>query len=356
MKVARSVLRGESGGNAADLLDFERENMILKGNEKQRQSTMANQADVQFYANDLLDIYLSPSLHTHAKLLIIILAAIFLTSCMQNKRRDDVIKIVSKWTGKEIKLPNQIPCYIFGKEALPELCEANSQKDFKILLYVDSIGCSSCRLQLSDWKKLIEEINNLFIDQVGFMLYFQPKNIIEMRKLFISEEFTYPVYIDKNDEINRLNQFPLSMSYQCFLLDSNNKVLIIGNPILNFKIRELYISKIANGVGDKTTNLTSINVDKIEFNFGTIRKNNTYKAIFTITNKGENILVIKNVTTSCGCTNISWDKQPIKPEKSTTILIDMTPNEIGNFRKIVMVYTNSCVSPTKLTLVGTTIE
>jgi len=180
------------------------------------------------------------------KLLIItILIVICLLSCTKNKRRDDAIKIVREWTGREIRFPENVPCYVLGKDTLYELCEDCFHKEYKILLYVDSTGCNDCRLQLSEWKQLKEEIDSLFPGKVGFLLYFQPKNLRYMGYLYMRDQFDYPIFVDTNDEINRLNQFSQVMEYQCFLLNSDNKVLVIGNPALNMHVWELYKSQIA---------------------------------------------------------------------------------------------------------------
>jgi hypothetical protein len=94
---------------------------------------------------------------------------------------------------------------------------------------------------------LIEETDSLFQGKVGFLLYFQPKNVREMSYLFLQEQFDCPVFMDINNSSNRLNHFPEAKEYQCFLLDNKNKVLMIGNPVLNMKIQELYKSQIADG-------------------------------------------------------------------------------------------------------------
>jgi hypothetical protein len=59
-----------------------------------------------------------------------------------------------KWTGRESRFPEGLPCHVAGKEALPEYCDEWFQKEFKIAVYVDSAGCSDCRLRLSEWKQM----------------------------------------------------------------------------------------------------------------------------------------------------------------------------------------------------------
>jgi len=48
------------------------------------------------------------------------------------------------------------------------------------------------------------------------------------------------------------------------------------------------------------------------------------------------------------------DKQPIEPMQTTTINVEMKPEETGRFNKTVEVYCNANESPIKLILTGVT--
>ena len=280
--------------------------------------------------------------------------AFFIYSCKDHKKREEVAKIVNEWIGKEIRFPENAPCYVSGKDTLQELCNEHFQKEYKILLYVDSTGCSSCRLKLFEWKQLMEEADSLFQGKVGFLLFFQPKSVKDMSYLFIRDRFDYPVFIDINRTINSLNHFPEAMQYQCFLLDKDNKVILVGNPVLNPKIWKLYKERIAGGTQTEPKTPTVIQVDKTVHDFGTIRQGSTNPTTFTITNTGDHPLVINRVSASCGCTNVKWEKQPVEQGKTAKISVEMTPEETGHFSKTVEVYCNTKESPVKLTLIGIT--
>ena len=144
-------------------------------------------------------------------------------SCKDSGRKNDISKLLTEWIDKEILFPENVPCYVSGKDTILDLCNACFQRKFKILLYVDSTGCSDCRLKLSEWKRLIEEADSLFQGEMGFLLYFQPKNVKEMRYLFLRDQFDYPVFMDVKGTVNNLNHFPQEKQYQCFLLDKDNK-------------------------------------------------------------------------------------------------------------------------------------
>jgi len=78
-----------------------------------------------------------------------------LSSCKENKRITASKAIVMEWIGKTVTFPSDVQCCIAGNDTLPSVCDGLFEKDFKILLYVDSAGCSSCRLKLLEWKERI---------------------------------------------------------------------------------------------------------------------------------------------------------------------------------------------------------
>ena len=91
---------------------------------------------------------------------------------------------------------------------------------YRIVTYVDSIGCTSCKLQLPKWKQLIAETDSLFgRDKLSYVFFFHPKDTRELAYLTRRDGFTYPVCFDREDAFNRLNRFPSEMALQTFLLD-----------------------------------------------------------------------------------------------------------------------------------------
>jgi len=280
------------------------------------------------------------------------------SSCKTNERREQSAMIVDEWTGKEIKFPENIPCYVSGLETFPEKCDEYFHKEFKILFYVDSTGCSSCRLKLFEWKQLVEEVDSLYPGKVGFLLYFQPKEIKDIDFLFLRDRFDYPVFMDTGNEINCLNRFPRQQLFQSFLLDGDNKVLCIGNPTLNPKIWDLYKFHIeGKDIIDPDPKIfTTTMAEKTLHDYGSFRKGSANYADFEIMNTGNYPLVISRISVACGCTRVTWDKQPIAAGLSTTIRVEMTPDKTGPFNKTVVVYCNTEGAPTKLTVTGITIE
>jgi hypothetical protein len=238
--------------------------------------------------------------------------------------------------------PENLKCSVLGKDTIFNTCSDLFQRDYKILFYVDSTGCSGCRLNLSGLKQLIETVDTLFNGQVGVILFFQPKNRKEMSILFREADFAYPVFIDMKNTVDKLNHFPNHALYQCFLLDRDNKVLIIGNPLLKHGIWEMYRREISGNItSQQPNNLTSVEADKTKHDFGNIKMGENSEVSFQLKNTGVHLLTIHNVSTSCGCTTVEWNKQPVKPEETVQIKVTIKPDEEGYFNKTINVHCNT---------------
>jgi hypothetical protein len=196
--------------------------------------------------------------------IVILMVLLTVFACKEDRKRTEIAQILNEWTGKTVQFPSDFQCSVLGKDTSETLCSGVLDAEYKILLYVDSAGCSSCRLELFQWQQLIEESDSLFDGNVGFALFFQPKNKKEVEYLFRRDNFDYPVFIDTNNVINRLNHFPEKPEYQCFLLDKDNKVLMIGNPATNPKIWELYKQTVFGKAQTDTIPITTVSVENAE--------------------------------------------------------------------------------------------
>ena len=282
--------------------------------------------------------------------------AVCFSSC-EDQRRKSAVKIVNEWMGKEIQFPKEYLCNVLGKDTTNTLCSDLLDNEYKVLLYVDSTGCVDCKLKLFLWKQLIEEADNLFKDKLGFLLFFHPKDKKELQFLLKRDRMGYPVFMDLENKINLLNHFPKEQSYQCFLLDKDNKVVMIGNPTLNPQIWELYKEHITGEkVNKENTNTTAIEVDQTKYDFGNILIGESSYATFHLKNTGNRPLFVLNVATSCGCTSVDWDKKPIGPGKTSEIKVEMKPDEVGHFNKTITIRCNIEESIVKLMVHGTAIK
>jgi hypothetical protein len=277
-------------------------------------------------------------------------SCILLFSCKENEK-EEIRKIVSEWQDKEIIFPEDVVFTRYGHDTLQyEMPES----DYKILLYVDSTGCTSCKLQLHKWREFITEVDSLTSGSVPVLFFFHPKDKRELTYLLKRDEITVPVCLDENDRLNFLNRFPSREDFQCFLLNKDNKVVYIGNPIYNLRIKEMYLSRIAPEVHSQTTpsRNTIVQAVRTEFNLGTLKQNNPVTVIALIRNIGEVPFVAYDTRASCGCTSVNYSKEPVAPGSSMEIKITYNAEDLGYFNKTVSIYGNIDNSPLVLKLKG----
>jgi hypothetical protein len=83
----------------------------------------------------------------------------------------------------------------------------------------------------------------------------------------------------------------------------------------------------------------SSNTDRVKL--GRIEWKRPVKVTYTITNSGNQPLVMSNVTTSCACTIADWSKDPIVPGGKGFVTATFDGNTLGRFDKEVCIYSNA---------------
>ena len=282
------------------------------------------------------------------KLLLFLGTILSLLSCMDSREKE-VMTLLNEWVGKEILYPkNLLICNDSSGNSL--------ESKYKVFIYTDSLGCVSCKLNLAKWRTFISMVDSVAPGNVRALFVFQPKRINELRMLLKNENFSYSLYIDKDDQFNKLNHFPSKMEFQTFLLDKDNKVLAIGNPVLNPAVKELYL-KIIQGKPlqddskDKQV-VTTVSLKSTVLSMGDFSWQEERQGTFRLKNTGEKPLVIQDVVTSCGCLTVDYSQEPVMPGKEAVIGVTYKADSPGYFNKVVTVYCNIEDAPIKLWVKG----
>ena len=278
-----------------------------------------------------------------------ILGVMFLlVSC--NTRERNQVQLVRAWQGKEIVYPDDFVYTVYGEDTI----KTSEKSQFQIHSYVDSIGCMSCKLKLGLWKSFIEELNAYY--NVSILFVFQTEMSEETKYILKRYNFNYPIVFNKEDSFIALNNLPADDDFRTFLLDKDNKVLAIGNPIHNPKVKELYL-KIIQGeeVEQKDESKvirTKVDIDKTSVSLGSFDWKKEQKATFVLKNTGGKPLVAEYVNTSCGCTSVDYSKEPVQPGKEMILNVTYKAEHPEYFDKTITVYCNVETSPIVLRITG----
>ncbi len=268
--------------------------------------------------------------------LIILLLTIFLSAC-QDKQKEIITLLVKEWQGKQILFPENM---VFTRFASDTTNFVIPTSDYKVLVFVDSIGCTSCKLQLSRWKEVIRYTDSISQKNIPFLFFFQFDDQWEIHSLLIRENFDKPICLDRSDSLNQLNHFPKDIRFQVFLLDKNNKVVVIGNPVHNPNVKELYLEEISRKQPVAPIQ-TTVKVEKESLLLETIPLGKSKDTLFKLVNTGDQPLVIIDVTTTCGCAQTLFDKHPVQPGESLHIKVGVTPENKGLFDETITVKCNT---------------
>lgn len=123
-----------------------------------------------------------------------------------------------------------------------------NKSTYKIYTLIDA-SCSSCFSKFKQWNDFQLQIDSLKNVKVVGVCY--SKDNFELVKYLFEtneiEKVNFPIFLDINEDFKKLNgsliKNPLKFSV---LTDSNNKILLIGDPINNKNDKELFLRNIRN--------------------------------------------------------------------------------------------------------------
>ncbi|MBR6251740.1 MAG: DUF1573 domain-containing protein [Bacteroidales bacterium] len=264
------------------------------------------------------------------------IAIFILCAC---SRQSEIQSMYSKWAGKEIFFPQELDFRIYPQDSSVTIDFNNA----KIVHYIDSAECLSCKLDLFKWQSFMTKLPNIkFLTIIGNV------ETRDIKYFTFQHKFNHPIFIDHADSFNILNQFPKNDAFRTFLLDSANRVIAIGNPVQNMKIADLYMEIL--GV------VSSIGCQNYTINLGTFNWREPQTALFKIANQRDAAWRIDTVTTSCECTTAKYSQTEVLPHDTLRVEVCYAAESASTFMREVYVHTNWQNEPITLTIEGSAVE
>ena len=109
---------------------------------------------------------------TYLHYLLFCMFALSLYSCKEKSHLKEISKIIIEWQDKEVFFPENMVFTQYGQDTVEYIIP---ESEYKILLYVDSMGCTSCKLQLHKWSEFIKEVDSLTLGKVPVLMFFIQK-------------------------------------------------------------------------------------------------------------------------------------------------------------------------------------
>lgn len=97
--------------------------------------------------------------------------------------------------------------------------------------------------------------------------------------------------------------------------------------------------------------------DTKDFDFGDIKQGSKVQHTFTLKNSGKRDLIIRRISTSCGCTAVSPEKNIVTPNESVPLKVQFdSTGKLGRQNKSITIITNDPKSPTTILRISTNIQ
>ena len=84
----------------------------------------------------------------------------------------------------------------------------------------------------------------------------------------------------------------------------------------------------------------TISFDKTTYDYGNVKMGADGHRMFIVKNTGDKPLIISRVQAACGCTTPEWSQDPIMPGKTAQLKVGYNTQLVGDFTKLIEVYSN----------------
>ncbi|MCL2502373.1 MAG: hypothetical protein FWE99_04505 [Bacteroidales bacterium] len=168
------------------------------------------------------------------------IALLFFLSCANNR----LVKDIEQFMNRQIVLSADWDAVYKGRDTvLTDFLEV----PIKLVVWYDSLGCGSCEVgKMHEWNKITAYADSL-APWFSIVYLFTPSraDLRSVDRAVRIDKFDYPVFIDKDAAFIRQNpKLPKNRRLHSFLLDKNNKVVMVGNPLHNPTLWALYKTTI----------------------------------------------------------------------------------------------------------------
>lgn len=177
------------------------------------------------------------------KLLSVYLLFILLTSCSNKSKLQCQLENLMN---KELNVPLEKMVCLYSDIVTNKISE-HKLFHYAYIHYVDSTQCSPCALdKLYLWNDMILEFENKGIR--SFFIFEPKKDQVEDVYLSVkSSGFKSPVYVDTAYCFRHENSFiPNDVLYHSLGINDERRILLIGNPLLNKKVKKMYDELVTN--------------------------------------------------------------------------------------------------------------
>lgn len=283
--------------------------------------------------------------------IIVLLTLVISTSCSNSLNKENLQQLVKTWQGKHINLPPNMVDFFTG-----DTIDLNDN-DFTILAYVDSIGCTGCKMNLSLWNEYLIKVQDITDSKVGFVMIVNTKDSLELRNILSQYSFSYPIYWDYSNIISTSNNISYNHRLQTFLLDRHRNVIVIGNPAISSEIEKIYNPILSGKTAvSKDCKSTVFTLDN-DVNIGSLKPGESKSMKLAFTNQGNDSIKIIKLLSSCECIEIEFNQNIIEPQTEFEAILKVQADTLlGEFERTIQIFYENFEYPTTINISGNIIK
>lgn len=121
-----------------------------------------------------------------------------------------------------------------------------------------------------------------------------------------------------------MNDLGENESSLTFLLNDNNEVVLIGNPLNDDSVRDAYLKELNLLHKD---NRSAIKITPENLPMGAFSPMEIKRSKFRIFNNGDTAIKVEDIYTSCDCTSAWTDRDTIHPASSIDVFVECKAND-----------------------------
>lgn len=171
---------------------------------------------------------------------------LFFVSCRDGQSLSEEIALLES---RPVVLPSDS---VFTVYDMDSIYISRIDSKLRYIVYSDSLSCTSCMINnLVSWNPFLE-YGRKYGGQLDFLFIFSPvkKDLRQINMLIKHSGFKHPIKIDIKHYVEKLNpHLPKNKALHTFLLDENNNVILVGSPLHNKKIEEMFYRIVEEKLG-----------------------------------------------------------------------------------------------------------
>lgn len=167
-----------------------------------------------------------------------------ITSCSTCRIKNEI----ESFCKDAIRLPAQLEMIQDGI-VIPDSMNLPITTPIKLIIYFPTDRCTSCVIgKLGEYETIFRlKVKGLFSPIIIFSLKENAREYKILTSNLKFQSLPYPIYIDKHNEFQQLNKkLPEDSRYHAFLLDKNNHIVLVGNPLASDAMWSLFKSTLDN--------------------------------------------------------------------------------------------------------------